>query len=327
MRKGIAVSPGVAVGTAYCIHEIFVNPDTQRLEDREVTAEYFKNRLGRLEKTQLPRHEDGTIYDMATLEGKRRFLDIIIDKELMVLKALQLGFDKDTQAQGARGQLIEYNAMGYFWQDEIGDPAKFVAEEDVEYYYSRLGEKRKCSFLITDLEKDAIAAREAALAGTPWSELVARYHTGQIQEGRPLVIDISWGQYRDEFERPVFAVEEGGVTAPIPTEHGYWLLRVNEIVKEKKPDLETIKGKVILKTVTVKHTAHGTIGSDRSRNTIQPRLGSNIGGLVPQTEPQPDLMTLFQGLGICRCQLYQDKYRQFYNCSLCFHFVYYVTCL
>ena len=39
MRKGIPVSPGVAVGTAYCIHEIFVNPDTKRLEDNEVTAE------------------------------------------------------------------------------------------------------------------------------------------------------------------------------------------------------------------------------------------------------------------------------------------------
>jgi phosphotransferase system enzyme I (PtsI) len=39
MRKGISVSPGVAVGTAYCIREIFVNPDTKRLEDNEVTAE------------------------------------------------------------------------------------------------------------------------------------------------------------------------------------------------------------------------------------------------------------------------------------------------
>ena len=33
------VSPGIAVGTAYCIHEIFVDPDTKRLEDQEVTAE------------------------------------------------------------------------------------------------------------------------------------------------------------------------------------------------------------------------------------------------------------------------------------------------
>ena len=39
MRKGIAVSPGVAVGTAYCIHEIFVNPEKKRLADDEVTAE------------------------------------------------------------------------------------------------------------------------------------------------------------------------------------------------------------------------------------------------------------------------------------------------
>src|SRR6476661_9131673 len=39
MRKVIPVSPGVAVGTAFCIHEIFVNPDTKRLEDDEITAE------------------------------------------------------------------------------------------------------------------------------------------------------------------------------------------------------------------------------------------------------------------------------------------------
>ncbi len=39
MRRGIAVSPGVAIGTAYVIHEIFVNPGTQRLEDTEITAE------------------------------------------------------------------------------------------------------------------------------------------------------------------------------------------------------------------------------------------------------------------------------------------------
>src|SRR4029078_6233590 len=39
MHQGIPVSPGVAVGTAFCIHEIFVNPDTKRLEDNEVTSE------------------------------------------------------------------------------------------------------------------------------------------------------------------------------------------------------------------------------------------------------------------------------------------------
>jgi phosphotransferase system enzyme I (PtsI) len=39
MRKGIGVSPGVAVGTAYCIHEVFVTPDTKRLGEDEALAE------------------------------------------------------------------------------------------------------------------------------------------------------------------------------------------------------------------------------------------------------------------------------------------------
>src|SRR5512145_592863 len=39
MRKGIPVSPGVAIGTAYCIHEIFVNPEKTSVDESEVAAE------------------------------------------------------------------------------------------------------------------------------------------------------------------------------------------------------------------------------------------------------------------------------------------------
>ncbi len=39
MRKGIGVSPGVAVGTAYCIHEIFVNRTARSLTPDEVRPE------------------------------------------------------------------------------------------------------------------------------------------------------------------------------------------------------------------------------------------------------------------------------------------------
>ena len=60
MRKGIAVSPGVAIGTAYCIHEIFVNPDTNRLEDNEVTAEL----------AQFETARDSTAEDLHSLQQK-----------------------------------------------------------------------------------------------------------------------------------------------------------------------------------------------------------------------------------------------------------------
>ncbi len=39
MRKGLPVSPGVAVGTAYCIHEVFWNPRGKPLSEAEANAE------------------------------------------------------------------------------------------------------------------------------------------------------------------------------------------------------------------------------------------------------------------------------------------------
>lgn len=60
MRKGIAVSPGVSIGTAYCIHEIFVNPSQKRLEEGEVRAE-----LDRYETAR-----QSTLDDLKALEKK-----------------------------------------------------------------------------------------------------------------------------------------------------------------------------------------------------------------------------------------------------------------
>ncbi len=60
MRKGIAVSPGVAIGTAYCLDQIFVDPHSKRLEDGEVTAE-----LARYEKAR-----DKAATDLVALQKK-----------------------------------------------------------------------------------------------------------------------------------------------------------------------------------------------------------------------------------------------------------------
>jgi len=220
-------------------------PVLAEIGERTVTADYYKSRLVRMQENQLPRDEDGQPYDMSTLEGKRAFLDVIVDKELMVSKALQLGYDDDTQVDAALEHLIGYFALNYHWEDRIGDPSRFVAEADLDYYYSRLGERRECDFLITDLRDQVDQARAEVLAGAPWSEVVAKYHSGPLRENNPPRLTISWGQYRDDFEQPIFAVAAGEVTEPILTEHGWWLVRVNEVVMEEKPDLEAIRGKVI----------------------------------------------------------------------------------
>jgi len=214
--------------------------------DRVVDAEYYKSVLAKLEAEQLPRNEDGVVDGLTTLDGKRRFLDIIIDKELMVAKAVQLGYDQDAQIDVGLKTLIEHHAMMFFWQDEIGDPSRFVTDEDVDDYYSRLGERRDCRYIITDVEADARQAIAEFHDGRPWSEIVARFHDGVEKMDRVPEIRVPWGQYRDDFEEPIFSVAKGEVTEPIPTEHGWWVLLVDDVVQEDKPTLESIKDRVLL---------------------------------------------------------------------------------
>jgi phosphoenolpyruvate-protein phosphotransferase (PTS system enzyme I) len=60
MRKGIPVSPGVALGTAYCIHEIFVHPEKTRVDEQEVADELQRYDLAR----------DKTAADLLALQDK-----------------------------------------------------------------------------------------------------------------------------------------------------------------------------------------------------------------------------------------------------------------
>lgn len=60
MRKGIGVSPGVGVGTAYLIHEIFINPETRELAQSEVLPE-----LARYEQAR-----EKTAVDLRALQGR-----------------------------------------------------------------------------------------------------------------------------------------------------------------------------------------------------------------------------------------------------------------
>lgn len=213
--------------------------------DRVVTADYYQQRLARLQENQIPRDTQGQPHDMATVEGKRAFLEVIIDKELMVAKALQLGYHEDTAVKTALERLDEFHAVDFLWRDEIGDPSRLVTDADLEHYYSRFGEVRHCNYVITDTRAQALEARQAALEGLDWQALADRFHHNPGTDIERLRVSVGWGTFRDDFQRPVFAVDEGGITEPVETEYGWWVIRVNGITFDRKPNLESMKGEVL----------------------------------------------------------------------------------
>lgn len=114
MRRGIAVSPGVAVGSAYCIDEIFVSPGVQRLNDQDISAELAKYETARdhaardlidLEKKlakQVGREESAIFAAHRSILGDMAFTttipDWIVNERLTAQAALHRLLDQYTEA-------------------------------------------------------------------------------------------------------------------------------------------------------------------------------------------------------------------------------------
>jgi len=213
--------------------------------DRDVTVSYYEERLGKLEVNELPRDQDGVPVDTGTLEGKKAFLDVIINKELMAAKAVQLGYDKEEQITGAAQAMLEFQASQLLHKDLIEAPANFVSEEQVAEYYSHLSEVLVCSFIICNFEEDALKARQAVIDGGLWEDVAAEYHDGQMSPQGNYQVKITWGRWEDTFEQAVFALKEGEVSRPVETVYGYWVVRLEAFEEERVPPLDSIKEKVL----------------------------------------------------------------------------------
>lgn len=213
--------------------------------DTEIRGGYYEDRLGRLAENDLPRDDQGQTLDMALPEGKSEFLTTMINKELLVQKGRQLGYADDPRIVEARKSLIAYEASLAMWRDVVGDPANELSHAEVDAIYERLGEQRRISYVICDFEDDAKAAREMALGGADWEDVISRYHSGAAPENGKLEMFIPFGRFDLTFEEPIFAIEVGGITQPISTDYGWWVVRVDGVKQNPKPSRDDAMANIL----------------------------------------------------------------------------------
>jgi len=207
----------------------------------DIESGYYEDRLVKLAQEELPRGEDGRTLDMAATEGKRAFLDVLINKELMRMKAEQLGYQNDPQIAGARKSLIAYEANAAQLRSLNEGKVDVISEEELAAFHARLGEERVCSYVITNFEDDAVKAREMAAGGAAWDDVVHEYHDGDPPPSGRYVITVPYGRFNPSFENPIFALDVGEISQPISSNYGFWIVRVDELKEGKKPDLEKTK--------------------------------------------------------------------------------------
>ena len=110
MRKGIAVSPGVTIGTAYCINEVFVAPDRVTLEAEEVAVELARFEAARKKSVADVRALYSKLERQVGKEAASVFAvhESILQDEALIGKVREWMMHDSLSAQAALARLVEY---------------------------------------------------------------------------------------------------------------------------------------------------------------------------------------------------------------------------
>ncbi len=217
--------------------------------DQTITVGDYETLLAKMELGELPFDDDGMPIDTSTIEGKQAFLKVIVHKELMTMKAEDLGFNTDPQISQANKAMVEYNAGKLMHEELVKGPAQDVSEADIDDYYAKLKTVRNCRFIICNFRDDVMAAREKIMAGELWNTVADEYNDGSRGPSDDYTLPLQWGRMEDSFEEAVFSLELGEVTQPVETVYGWWILRYDSSEETRVAELDEAYRKRISDTI------------------------------------------------------------------------------
>ena len=205
--------------------------------DITITLEYFERKMNTIPAEELP-------VDVASQIGREELLETMIKKEVMVLKAIDLGMDEDGQIEDQAKRISNLTAVTRM-RNEITDSMPELTEDDIQAYYEMLPRKLTTSYMLFDFEDKAREARALVEGGESWVKVAERFNAGAPGRQEDFTMPIIYGTVADDFEREVFALPVGSISEPIDSPYGYFIIRIDDVTYERVQPLDNIRDKVV----------------------------------------------------------------------------------
>jgi len=189
-----------------------------KVDTREITIADFESVSETIDPKYLPVTDD--------LEGKKYLLDHMINKEVMALKALAMGYDKEKW-------FVDFwpRYKGPYMIAQLMDQkvAKRVAvtEEDIDEYYKQMHVEYTLSQIVGANEDEIAEIREKAVAGEDFAELAKKYSLGAGAEHGGYVGANPVGRIHWWVEEELITMEAGDISRPLKTSTGWAIIKVH----------------------------------------------------------------------------------------------------
>lgn len=202
-------------------------------KDQVITVADFETAYAKVDPAYLPK--------ATGFEGKKEFLNTMLNKYVMAYKADELGYDKNANVTQTMEMFSRMALQVAYLKKEVADKIT-VSDEEVRQHYENKGVSMECKQILCDTEEQAQEAYQAIEEGLDFDTAVRQYSKNEDATTGGMVFTAAYGQMIPELQAEVFSVPVGGVTPPIKTTSGWVLMKVlrrNE--GRKKPNFDDVE--------------------------------------------------------------------------------------
>ncbi|MEE9271251.1 MAG: peptidyl-prolyl cis-trans isomerase [Candidatus Krumholzibacteria bacterium] len=193
-----------------------------KIKDRTISLSTYENTFVTVDPKFLPDTQD--------LEGLKEFLSTMIDRELMALKADELGYDKDEYVVAGMQAFKQVGLQAGYLKIKVADKLE-PTEKELKEYYKKHGTNLQVKQILLDTKDEAEAVYDLLQEGSDFESVCREYSKGPDAEEGGRIINAVYGTFPPRFQNELFATKVGDVTHPILSQYGWFVIKV---VKESR---------------------------------------------------------------------------------------------
>jgi peptidyl-prolyl cis-trans isomerase C len=180
-------------------------------------------------------------------QGKEKFLNEIINKEILYQEALKKGLDKTPDYQKKLEEFKKLTLVSGLFEKDIMSKAK-VSDQEVKEYYEKNKQdftpttQIKASHILVKTEDEAKKVLESLKKGQKFGDIAkaVSIDSGSAKNGGDLGF-FSKGQMVPEFEKAAASLNVGEISVPVKTQFGYHIIKVTDKKKGAVIEFDKIK--------------------------------------------------------------------------------------
>lgn len=211
-------------------------PVVAKIDKAEITKDDFTKEIGRIPEWARQQFQGA--------EGKDKFLDELIKRELIYQHALKMKLDKDPEYLDKVREFEKMTLVSLVLKKEVEEKA-VVNDAEVKAFYDKnadkftIGTELRASHILVDTEKEANDIEAKIKKGESFADLAKKYSKdrGSADKGGDVGY-FSRGKMVPEFENAAASLKPGEVSAPVKTRFGYHIIKLTDIKQGNRASFE-----------------------------------------------------------------------------------------